>query len=414
MRVLVFTALYPNNIWPQHGVFVKERVVNSAAFERCEIKVVAPVPYFPAIKINQRWRYSQVARQEIRDGLEVYHPRYFMIPKVGMALHGWLMFLSLLPALRGIRKSFDFDIIDAHYLYPDSFVAVLMGRYFKKPVVVSARGSDINQFKDFPLIRRLLRYTLCRAQGVIAVSAALKQAITQLGFPEERIRVIPNGVDLKKFYPTPKSEARGTLGFARGRVILSVGHLAPVKGFDLLIKAVKILVDDLNEKDLTLIIAGGGAYRKELERLVSSLGLGDNVLFPGEIAHQDLRLWYSAADVFCLASLREGWPNVLLESLACGTPVVATAVGGVPEIVCSSEVGLLAERNERKIAEKISQALRQSWDSDSLVRHAQQHTWHRAAASVHNLFAAILNGSGSAAYNQKAHSPTPVRTGSHG
>src|SRR6516164_1671699 len=163
MKILVFTSLYPNQVWPNHGIFIKERMARFAKRDGCEIKVVAPVPYFPAININWRWKFSQVARREMRDGIEVYHPRYFLTPKVGMALYGWLMFFSVLPVVQKLRKDFKFDLIDAHYVYPDGFAAVQLGRLFKRPVVVSARGSDVNLYRTFPLIRKLLQYVLRNA-----------------------------------------------------------------------------------------------------------------------------------------------------------------------------------------------------------------------------------------------------------
>jgi len=170
MKVLVFTTLYPNNVWPNQGVFIKERMTQFARLDGCEVKVVAPVPYFPPIKANWRWRFSQVAPSEVRDGIEVYHPRYYMTPKWGMTLYGILMFLSVVLAVRKLRRDFDFDLIDAHFVYPDGFAAVLLGKCFNKPVVVTARGSDVNLYSAFPIIHRLLRYTLNEAKSVIAVS----------------------------------------------------------------------------------------------------------------------------------------------------------------------------------------------------------------------------------------------------
>lgn len=375
MKILVFTSLYPNNVWPNHGVFIKERMRQFAKFEGYEVKVIAPVPYFPAIKLNWRWRFSQVARRESRNGIEVHHPRYFLTPKIGMSLYGWMMFLSVLPAVRRIQKDFDFDLIDAHYVYPDGFAAVLFGRVFKKPVVVSARGSDINLFKTFPLIRKLLRYVLRRAARVIAVSKALKEAMVQLGIPEEKISRIPNGVDPEQFYPVPKEQARRELGLPNRRTVLSVGNLTDNKGFDLVIKSFRVLVDRFHEKDIQLAIVGDGPCRSHLEKLILSLRLDGQVRMVGAVSHDKLRLWYSGADVFCLASRREGWPNVLLESLACGTPVVATAVGGIPEIISSDNVGLLSEREESKLAEAIRAALKKSWRSDEIVAYARRFTW---------------------------------------
>ncbi|PYV89735.1 MAG: glycosyltransferase [Acidobacteria bacterium] len=391
MKVLVFTSLYPNNIWPQKGVFIKERMTQFAKLEGCRIKVVAPVPYFPPIKINYRWLFSEVVRQETIEGVEVYHPRYFMTPRVGMAFYGLTMFLSVFALVRRIQRDFDFDLIDAHYVYPDAFAAVLLGRFLRKPVVVSARGSDISLYREFPLIQRLLRYTLSKADSVIAVCQALKEAMIRLKIPEEKISVIPNGVDIGKFYAVQKDETRRKLGLPTDKkVILSVGHLIPLKGFDLLIKAFKILFEELHEKDLYLAIVGEGTSRRELERMISSLKLDRHVRLAGAIPHRELNLWYSAADLFCLASSREGWPNVLLESLACGTPVVATDVWGVPEIICSEQIGLLTKRSEREIAKTVSLALKKSWQSDAIIRYAREHTWEQVAVSVLTIFESVL------------------------
>ena len=393
MKILVFTSLYPNNVWPNHGVFIKERMRQFAKFDGYEVKVIAPVPYFPAFKLNWRWRFSQVARWERRNGIEVHHPRYFLTPKIGMSLYGWMMFLSVLPAVRRIQKDFDFDLIDAHYVYPDGFAAVLFGWVFKKPVVVSARGSDINLFKTFPLIRKLLRYVLRRAARVIAVSKALKEAMVQLGIPEEKISRIPNGVDPEQFYPVPKEQARRELGLPNRRTVLSVGNLTDNKGFDLVIKSFRVLVDRFHEKDIQLAIVGDGPCRSQLEKMILSLRLEGQVRMVGAVSHDKLRLWYSGADVFCLASSREGWPNVLLESLACGTPVVATAVGGIPEIISSDNVGLLSEREESKLAEAIRAALKKSWRSDEIVAYARRFTWEQTALAVLDVFDSVLQGS---------------------
>ena len=393
MRVLTFTTLYPNNVWPNNGVFIKERVTFFANLNGVEVKVVAPVPYFPNIRLGSRWRYSQVTSHQLIEGLEVYHPQYFMTPKIGMSFYGLTMFWSVLPVVKKIQKEFDFDIIDAHYVYPDGYAATLLSNYFKKPVVVSARGSDINLYGEFPIIRKFLRRTLLKANRVVAVCQALKRRIVQLGVPEEKISVIPNGVDSYKFYPTPKEEVRRKLKLPDKKIILSVGHLTPNKGFDYLIKALKILQTEFNKKDVYLVIVGEGEFRKELEKTISLLHLGEHVRLAGAIPHKEMRDWYSAADLFCLASGQEGWPNVILESLACGTPVVATSAGGIPEIISSNGVGILTERTEQDIVQKISIALEKSWNREEIVKFAEKYTWNQVALRVYDLFKSVLNNS---------------------
>jgi teichuronic acid biosynthesis glycosyltransferase TuaC len=401
MKVLVFTSLYPNNVWPNHGVFIKERMSQFAKLDGCAVKVVAPVPYFPNLNFNWRWKFSQVARREIRNGVEVYHPRYLMPPKVGMMFYGVLMLLSVLPTVKRLQKEFAFDLIDAHYVYPDGFAAVLLGLLFKRPVVVSARGSDISLYASFPFIRKLVQYTLHNANKVIAVCEALKDAMVSLGIPREKIVVVPNGVDVGKFYRVPKSEARKRLGLPKDKkVVLSVGGLIPRKGVDLLIQAVNMVMSASDMKNLHLAIVGEGPSRETLTKLASSLGRSNAVQFAGAIPHEELYLWYSAADCFCLASSREGWPNVILESLACGTPVVAADIWGVPEVITSGAVGLLTKRTEYAIAEGIRVVLGKRWSFEDLVEHANNHSWIRSAVGVRHVFETTLGNKQKALYEE--------------
>ncbi len=354
-----------------------------------EVQVVAPVPYWPPINLTYRWQFRKVVSKEQIEGIAVHHPRYFMIPKIGMFLHGWLMYLSVLPFVKRLEKVYPFDVIDAHYVYPDGFVGVLLGAYFGRPVVVSARGSDINQFASFYLIQKFLSYTLRRATHAIAVCEALKQAMLPLGSRQEDTTVIPNGVDSKKFFPIPQQEARKQLGLPDKKIILSVGGLIPRKGFDLLIQSFYQVTERMSREQLYLVIVGEGPERGPLQELVAQLQLSDHVHLSGDIAHSDLYRWYSAADLFCLASSREGWPNVVLESMACGTPVVATAIWGTPEIISSSTVGILTERNEHDLANALEQGLSKSWDRTQIVQFARHHGWDEVARSVVNVFQSV-------------------------
>jgi glycosyltransferase involved in cell wall biosynthesis len=215
----------------------------------------------------------------------------------------------------------------------------------------------------------------------------------QLQVPKDKIDVIPNGVDIKKFYPMPREAARQELGLSNRRMILSVGKLTPNKGFDMLVRAVKILADRFRDADVDLTIVGEGPYRSQLNKTVASLQLDGRVRLEGPVSHEKLRQWYSAADVFCLASETEGWPNVILESLACGTPVIASPAGGVPEIICSDRVGLLVKRDATQIASAIRAALNKTWKSGDLVEYAKNYTWERTASAVLEVFESVLGRS---------------------
>lgn len=391
MKILTLTALFPNNVWPTQGVFIKERMRAVAQLEGIAVRVVAPVPYYPPVKLGCRQDYRRVAKEEVIDGMTVTHPRYLMTPKVGMSLYGLSLGLSVLPHIRKIQRSFDFDVIDSHFLYPDGFAAVLLGKLLGKPVTISARGSDVNVYKDLSLIPYLLRFALRRADRVIAVSQALATTIQGLGIPSEKLVVVPNGVDQTRFYRESQAEARGRLGLGAGQIVLSIGHLTANKGFDVLIRALGLLQKKHPDRRVTLVLVGEGPKRNELEALAVALGLADRVQFVGVLPHDRLRAWYNAADVFCLASEREGWPNVVTEALACGTPVVATQAGGIPEIVHAPHLGMLTDRTPQAFAESLGMALVCSWDRAAIAVEGRKRSWDQTACDVVSVFEAVLS-----------------------
>src|SRR6267378_413169 len=176
LRALIYTTLFPNSTQPLHGTFILERMRHLLPF--VDMSVVAPVPYFPRINVNQRWfNFAEAPHVERFAGFEVDHPRYLVIPRIGMTTHGFSMFAGSLPQVWRRLRAADVDLIDAHYIYPDGLAAVMLGALLKKPVVVSARGSDINLFPKFAAIRPMVRQVLKRADAVIAVSRPLKNAM---------------------------------------------------------------------------------------------------------------------------------------------------------------------------------------------------------------------------------------------
>jgi len=357
------------------------------------------VPYFPRLNLNPRWhQYARVPSWERIAGLEVYHPRYFITPRVGMVSYGLMYFLSLYRFMRKLSREYPFDILDAHYIYPDGLAAVLLARVLKKPVVLSARGSDINMYMRFPLIRAWILYALHRCDGIIAVSAALKTVMVRAGVDEKKITVIPNGVDAHIFRFMPKDQARRELDLPQqAHLILSVGSLRPSKGFQHLLRALQQIRMSSPGRRLELVIVGYGHYRSQLEREIDRLGLSDVIRLAGRVVHEQMFKWYSACDLFCLASSSEGWPNVLCEALACGLPVVATRVGGVPEIITSPDYGLMLDTvSEDQLAGQLQLALQEaldrSWDRQKMIAYAQGHTWEAVAGKVAAVFRQVLDG----------------------
>lgn len=388
LRVLIYTTLFPNSIHPLQGNFILERMRHLRKF--ADMSVVAPVPYFPQVGLNARWsKFASVPRTELFSGFEVDHPRYVVLPKIGMATHGVSMFAgSIRQVLRRLQAA-NYDLIDAHYVYPDGMAATMLGRLLKKPVVISARGTDINVFSKLPLIRPLVRRALTHADGLIAVSQSLKDIMVGMGCADEKIRVIGNGVDPLKFKPQPRLSARQTVGLPNDRsVVLSVGHLVELKGFHILIDAIARLRS--SRPDLMLVVVGDGPYRPQLERQVRDLGLENQIYLARSIPHDQLAAWYSAADVFCLASSREGWPNVVLEAMACGLPVLATRVGGIPEIVMSQSLGCLVDRTPEAFANALDKALDHQWDRDGIVSYARTKSWDNVAARILDVYTSVI------------------------
>jgi teichuronic acid biosynthesis glycosyltransferase TuaC len=390
MRVLSFTTLFPNSADPTHAIFVYQRLAHFARRPGNELKVVAPIPYVPSsIRMGRYRALSGVPPREQFGGLSVWHPRYFLLPGISMPLHGLLMFLGSLSLVRRLHRETRFDCIDAHYIYPDGLAAVLLGKVLRLPVIVSGRGSDINLFPSFHLIRPMIRWTLRESTGIISVSQALKQAMVKLDTPAEKIQVIGNGVDLDRFQRVEPAVARRQLGLPEdAQILVAVGALRRVKGYQFLLPALAGIVP--RHPKLRLYIVGEGDYRPKLEAVIRELGLQERVVLVGKRPNEELKNWYSAANLSCLVSSREGWANVLLESLACGTPVLATRVWGAPEVIISPELGVLVEQDVSSIANGLESALKKRWDPVVLVRHARSRTWDDVAAEIERYFASRI------------------------
>lgn len=341
LRLLTFTTLFPNSQQPDHGVFVENRLRHLVASGDVESVVVAPVPYFPsAARCFGDWaRYARVGRHEMRHGVAVYHPRFPVIPRVGTSIGPALLAAATIGFVRWLlAKGVDFDVIDAHYFYPDGVAALWIGRRLRRPVVITARGTDINLIPRYALPRRMIRWGIANADRLIAVSEALKRALVDLGAPSDGVEVLRNGVDLSTFCPTDRRVARQALRLTRP-TLLSVGHLIERKGHDRVIEAMRQL------PDFDLVIVGEGPEREPLGHLARRVGVAGQVRFLGSRPHATLPEVYCAADAFVLASTREGWANVLLEAMACGTPVVASNIWGNPEVVKTPASGVLMEQN---------------------------------------------------------------------
>lgn len=387
MKVLTFSTLFPNRAQPRHGIFIENRLRHLVkTFPQVSIKVVAPVPWFPFKQkmFGSYAQFAQVPKQDQRDWVDVYHPRYCVIPKVGMNWTPYFLAQSALPVIKKLQQSgFDFDLIDAHYFYPDGVAAMLIAEKLQKPYICTARGTDISLIPQYAKPRERIARSIQSASHVITVCQALADEITALKFTPNALSTLRNGVDLTGFSPPSDREAlRQGLGF-KGYTLLSVGHLIERKGHHLIIEALPHL------PNVNLVIAGGGEMASTLKQLASQLNVADRVTFLGEVPHDKLKDYYGAADAMILASSREGWANVLLESMACGTPVVATSIWGTPEVV-KPHVGVLVDQRSGDGIAKGVMALQEKAPLRSDVRqYAEGFSWDETSNNLYSIMDSV-------------------------
>ncbi|PZW46783.1 glycosyltransferase involved in cell wall biosynthesis [Humitalea rosea] len=389
IRLLTFSTLYPNAAQPNHGVFVESRLRHLVASGEARSLVLAPTPWFPsrADRFGRWARYAAVPAEERRHGLRLLHPRFLALPGLGLLTGPASLYLAARAALaRLLAEGLEIDAIDGHYLYPDGIVAVWLGLEFGKPVVLTARGSDVSQLPGYRLPRRAIRRAIVGADALIAVSAGLKEGLVALGAPPGKVTVLRNGVDLRSFRPPScRRTARAALGLGAEPVLLSVGHLIERKGHHHIIAALPALPGH------RLLIVGEGPDRAALGALAQSLGVAERVQFAGAQPHALLPLYFGAADALVLASSREGWANVLLEAMACGTPVVASPAWGSREAVAAPAAGLvLEEASPAAIAEGVRRLLASPPDRAATRAYAEGFSWEATTEGQLALFRRVM------------------------
>lgn len=394
MHILTVTSLFPNALQPVHGLFIKARMEAYTRGYGHRWTVIAPVPWYPKLPFRTSVLYDPYARvpeSETAPGRLVYHPRYLAIPKIGMASQGARMGKAAAALARRIHAEHPVDAVDGHYVYPDGSAALAAGRAIDRPVVLSARGTDLHTFSALPAIRPLLAANLRACAHLVAVSSDLARIARELGMDPDRLSVIGNGIDAARFAPRDRRACRRKLGLpAEGILLLGVGRLVEVKGFDLVLRAVARLGD----ASVRVTFAGDGPLRADLQSLAGRLGLADRVRFAGAVEQASLPDWYAAADLFVMASAREGWPNAPCEALACGTPVVGPRIAGMEDIVSGPALGLLYDRSEAGLAGALREALDRKWDRDSIARQGALRTWDHVAEQLEPVFRGVAGTGG--------------------
>lgn len=392
LRVVTFSSLFPNSVRPTHGIFVAERLRHLCQQSAVAAEVVAPVPWFPwaGERFGRYGEFARVGTSEQHGGFTVHYPRHLVIPKFGMTTQPALMVRGTWRCVADVVQRQGAKLIDAHYLYPDGVAAAAIAQRLGLPYVLTARGSDVNQIGEFPACRQMMLRAIEGAVLTITVSEALRRRLLDWGVAADRVVTIRNGIDRDKFSPQDQRAARTELGIEPdARLLLSVGKLDTNKGHHLVIESL------LQLPDTQLCIAGDGPARADLLAQVERLRLGDRVRLLGAVPHAKLAKYYGAANALVLAAEREGLPNVVLESLACGTPVVATRVGGIPEIMLRAEQGqLLSERSAEAIAAAVRAVLTRNPPREEVAASVQDYDWQRTSEQLVQAMKAVVSRAG--------------------
>ncbi|WP_404355914.1 glycosyltransferase [Methylotuvimicrobium sp. KM1] len=393
-RLVVFCSLFPSSVQPNSGVFIRERMFRVG--KQLPIVVVSPVAWFPLqglIRLVKPGFRPQPPKFELQQGVEVYYPRFLSIPGLLKQWDGFMMALGALPTMVRLKRRHRFNLIDAHFAYPDGYAATWLGKWFKVPVTITLRGTEVSLSK-FPARKLRIVSALQRATKIFSVADSLKRHVVTLGIDSNKIRVVGNGVDADKFQPVDRVDVRRDLNLPEDApVLISVGGLVDRKGYHRVIEVMPLLLEEF--PDLVYLIVGGacaeGNNRKQLEQQVADLNLQKHVRFLGPLPSEQLKSPLSASDAFVLSTANEGWANVFLEAMACGLPVITTDVGGNSEVVNDVSLGTIVPFGDSSALQlALSDALNKQWDRQAIRHYAEQNAWHHRVDTLVAEFKQIL------------------------
>jgi teichuronic acid biosynthesis glycosyltransferase TuaC len=391
MTVLVLSHMFPNPRDPGAGIFVLEQI-KALRDAGATILVVSPTPWAPRrLRLLPSVRkYSVVPRRSVVDGFVIQHPRVPTLPnRLGFSCSGLLFYLSCRRLVAKLIRQTNIDVLHAHTVLPDGAAAVLLGHEFDLPVICTAHGSDVNvyPFKN-RFVRWASQWALRHVDCMVAVSENLKKAAIALAGPRE-IAVVHNGADSGSFRTMVRRDARSRLKLdSTGKLVCFVGYLRPEKGLEYLLEAFA----RLSQPDTRLCLVGDGPLKQSLTALAQRLGIIDHCRFLGQRPHDEIPLWISAADCIVLPSLSEGFPTIVPEAMLCGVPIIATPVGGIPEVIRDGETGLLVPcRTPTALSQALRSLLSNQQLASDMAARAQELakvslTWAGNATRMLNLY----------------------------
>ncbi len=380
MRILTLSTLFPATSLPNFGIFVERQTAALTSVRDFAVTVINPIGIapWPLSLLGDQARHGDLHNEQWGE-LDVYRPRFTAIPKIGGQLNPAMIARAVLPLAKRLHAEIGFDLVDAEFFYPDGPAAMKLSEALGIPFMIKARGADIHHWGKQPGCAKQMLEAADKAAGLLAVSGALKADMVALGMDADKIMIHYTGLDQSRFVPRDRAAEKAKLGIS-GSLILSVGALIPRKGQNLLIAALPDLPDAM------LMLAGQGESEADYRRLAAELGVADRVSFLGSVPHDDLPALFAAADVMALVSSSEGLANAWVEALACGTPIVASEVGGIRELVKTPEAGRIVERTPQAIAAAIKDILANPPSREAVAASVSAFSWDENARQLAAFF----------------------------
>lgn len=395
LRLLIISHLFPNDVERSKGIFVFDQVKVISKFHK--IEVISPIIWLPFYTFYDQLRHlNKIEHKCLFHNLKVNYPRYLAIPlriksKTLMWIAGILYLIGIGFEVLKIKSKFKFNIIHSHFAFPDGFASVILGKILKKPVIITVHGSDINLYTtEMNHLKPMVIYALKHAAHIITVSSDLKNKVIELGIDDSEISVVPNGYSSDLFKPMDQVGVRKELGIdLNKKVLLFVGNLVYIKGVTYLIEAMALISKSRN--DIILIIVGKGCLEVQIKQMIEKYNLFNSVSLVGSQPHEKMPLWMNACDLLVLPSISEGFGAVIVEANACGKPIVATNVGGIPEICSQITSKLVPPKDPNALVKSILEVLDLSFDSINIIKENKRFEYNKIADELNKIYYKTIN-----------------------
>ena len=383
LKIAVVTRYFPSSGEPWQGRSAYQTLRMIA--RKADVRVFYPNASYPSLLKPRSRGYSKLDASWSPPDVKANYYDFPSLPLVFRPLNGWMAARALLPHVR----SFAPDLIFSCFLYPDGYAALKIGQALSVPVVTQSIGSDINRIGD-PISAMHTRTVLREADFLVTVSGDLRSKAVAMGASAEKSRAIINGCDLSVFHVRDRLGARQRLGIdPAAQAIVYIGRMDLKKGLRELVEASASIHSE--RPNLQVYLVGEGPDRPLVQSAIDANNASGYIHALPACAFDDVAVWIAAADLVTLPSYMEGCPNVVLEALACGRPVVATRVGGIPEIMSEACGRLVAPQDPAALAEALGSVLDSAWDAAAISAHRSR-SWNAVAAELLELFESLVSG----------------------